>query len=372
MPAPDAYRLKQAKGLDRRRRGLPLPARLLLVLALAGLGGAVFLTAGGGLGTLGGALSTSLSKFFDKIVATPEPSASEVLAAAAPVVATPSEPYTNLATVDLQITVPVVTVGNTAARLRVYLTLEGQAPAVIKEVPIGSTVRMIVPVDLTPGRNDFHATIAEAGIESEPSPVVTFILDTDPPKIVLTSPNDGGTVNRPTAVIVGTTQPRTTLLARNATNGQSFSGVAGSDGAFSLNLPLEPGANAITIDGRDPAGNMGELALSVVRGSGKLTATLTSSAYRIATSSLPVSLQLSVLVLDPDGQPITGAAITFTLTVPGIPPVSKDAVTGGDGRATFSTTLPSGVTVGNGIATAFVTTTDYGTTSAAKTINVVN
>ncbi|TAL05562.1 MAG: hypothetical protein EPO00_12760 [Chloroflexota bacterium] len=371
MPAPDAYRLKQAKGLDRRRRGLPLPARLLLVLALAGLGGAVFLTAGGGIGTLAGALSTSVSGFFDKIVATPEPSASEVLAADAPVVATPSEPYTNLTTVDLKITVPVVTVGNPLARLRIYLTLEGQEPAVIAEVPIGSTVRMIVPVELTPGRNDFHATIAEAGVESEPSPIVTFILDTDPPKIVLTSPKDGGTVNRPTAVLVGTTQPRTTLLARNSTNGQSFSGVAGTDGTFSLALPLEPGANAITISGRDPAGNMGELALTVVRGSGKLTATLTSSAYRIATSSLPVSLQLSVLVIDPDGQPITGAAITFTLTVPGIPPVSKDTVTGGDGRATFSTTLPKGVTVGNGIATVFVTTTDYGTTSAAKTINVV-
>lgn len=344
---------------------------MLLIVALAGLGGAVFLSASGGIGTLAGALGASLSGFFDKIVATPEPSVATVLAADAPVIATPSEPYTNLTTVDLKVTIPAVTVGNDAARLRIYLTLEGQEPAVIAELPIGATIRMIVPVDLTPGRNDFHATIAEAGVESEPSPVVTFIQDTDPPKMVLTSPKDGATVNRPTAIIVGTTQPRTTLLARNATNGQSFSGVAGSDGAFSLTLPLEPGANAITITGRDPAGNNGELAITLVRGSGKLTATLTSSAYRIATSSLPTSIQLSVLVIDPDGQPISEAAITFTVTVPGIPPVSKDAATGVDGRATFSTTLPKGVTVGNGIATAFVTTTAYGTTSAAKTINIV-
>ena len=318
-----------------------------------------------------GALSTSLNGFFDKIVSTPVPSATELLAGDAPVVATPSEPYTNLATVDLVITVPSVAIGNTAARLRVYLTLEGQEPAPIAEVPIGNTIRMIVPVDLTPGRNDFHATISEAGVESEPSPVVTFILDTDPPKLVLTSPKDGGTVNRPTAILIGTTQPRTTLFARNVTNGQTFSGVAGTDGAFTLNLALEPGPNSITITGRDPAGNNGELALSLIRGNGKLTATLTSSAYRIATSSLPVSLQLSVLVIDPDGQPVAGASVTFTLTVPGIPPVAKDAVTGADGRTTFSTTLPKGVTAGNGIATAFVSTTQYGTTSGAKTINVV-
>ena len=318
-----------------------------------------------------GALSTSLNGFFDKIVATPVPSATALLAADAPVVATPSEPYTNQATVDLVITIPSVTIGSTTARLRVYLTLEGQEPAAIAEVPIGNTIRMIVPVDLTPGRNDFHATIAESGVESEPSPVVTYILDTDPPKIVLTSPKAGGTVNSSTAALIGTTQPRTTLLAQNTTNGQSFSGVAGTDGTFTLSLALEPGLNSITITGRDPAGNNGELAVTLIRGNGKLTASLTSSAYRIATSSLPISLQLSVLVIDPDGQPVSGASVTFTLTVPGIPPVAKDAVTGADGRATFSTTLPKGVTTGNGIATAFVSTTQYGTTSGAKTINVV-
>lgn len=344
---------------------------MVLVVALVALGGAVFMTATGGVGTIIGSLSTSLGGFVDRIVATPEPSATALLATDAPVVAAPSEPYTNQATVDLVITVPAIAVGNSAARLRVYLTLEGQEPAPIAEVPIGNLIRMIVPVDLTPGRNDFHATIAEGTVESEPSPVVTFILDTDPPKIVLTSPKDGGTVNRPTAILIGTTQPRTTLLAKNTTNGQSFSGVAGSDGAFSLTLPLEAGANAITIAGRDPAGNTGELVVSLVRGNGKLTATLTSSAYRIATTSLPVAIQLSVLVVDPDGQPVSGASVTFTVTVPGIPPVAKDTVTGSDGRATFSTTLPKSVTTGNGIATAFVSTSQYGTTSVAKTINVV-
>ena len=370
-PAPDQYRLRQAKGLDARRRGIPLPARLLLVAAVVALGAVVFTTATGGLETLVGALSQSLSGFVNRITATPMPSASAVIVADAPSVASPVEPYTNHPSVDLQVTVPEAVVGNPATHVRIYLTLEGQAPAPIVEVPVGATIHLIVPIELTPGRNDIHATIVDAGIESEASLVVTFILDTEPPEIVLTSPKSGATINRGTVTLTGTTQPRTTLLARNEANGTSISGQAGSDGTFTLDLPLEPGPNGIRITGTDPAGNPGELILSVVRGSGTLTSTLTASSYRVSVASLPVSLQLGVLVTDPDGHPLEGAAVTFTLTVPGIPPVSKDAVTGGDGRASFTTTLPTGVTPGSGLATVLVATTDFGTTSAQKTITIV-
>ncbi|HSO29740.1 MAG TPA: hypothetical protein VLS28_07535, partial [Candidatus Sulfomarinibacteraceae bacterium] len=368
MPAPDAYRLKQARGLDRRRRGLPLPARLLLVVAVVVLGGAVFVTATGGIGSLVGALGTSLVGFVDDISATPVPSSSAIVIADAPVIASPTEPYTNQPLVDLEVTIPDEYVGDPAVRVRVYLALEGQEPAPITETTVGSTIRLIVPVELTPGRNDLSATIVEAGIESEASPIVTYVLDTEPPAFVLSSPKDGVTVNRPDVAIIGTTQPRTTLLARNEANGTSISGQASADGTFSLDLPIETGPNGIRLTGRDPAGNEGELIFSVVRGSGSLTATLTASAYRVSVASMPVSLQLNVLVTDPDGRPLEGAIVTFNLTVPAIPPVATEAVTGGDGRATFTTTLPAGVTVGAGLATVVVATADFGTTSASKTI----
>ncbi|HEX5590506.1 MAG TPA: hypothetical protein VFX65_09475 [Candidatus Limnocylindrales bacterium] len=372
VPAPDAYRLKQARGLERRRRGLPLAARFLLVVAVVALGGAVFVTATGGVGSLVRALGSSLSGFVDNITATPTPSSTPVIVAGAPVIASPAEPYTNQATADLQVTIPDEYIGDAEVRVRVYLTLEGQAAAAIAEVPVGSTIRMIVPVELTPGRNDFSATIVEAGIESEASPIVTFIMDAEPPNFVLSTPQNGATINRPNVAIQGTTQPRTTILARNEANGASITGLAGPDGAFVLDLPLEPGPNGIRITGRDPAGNDGELIFSVVRGSGTLTATLAATAYRISVASLPVSLQLSVLVTDPDGQPLEGATVTFSLTVPGIPPVAKEAITGGDGRATFTTTLPTGVTTGSGLATVLVATAEFGSTSAQKTITIVN
>jgi hypothetical protein len=113
------------------------------------------------------------------------------------------------------------------------------------------------------------------------------------------------------------------------------------------------------------------LIFSVVRGSGALAATLTASSYRISIASLPVSLQLSVLVTNPDGLPLEGAAVTFSLTVPGIPPVAKDAITGGDGRATYTTTLSGGLQAGPGLATVLVATTDFGTASTQKTITIV-
>jgi hypothetical protein len=371
VPAPDAYRLKQARGLEKRRRGLPLPARVLLLVAVVALGGAVYATATGGIGSLVRALGASLSGFVGEITATPAPSSTPIIIAGAPVISSPTEPYTNQPLADLEVTVPDEYVGDPGVHVRIYLTLEGVTPTTIAEAPVGSTIRLIVPVDLTPGRNDFSATIVEAGVESEASPVVTFILDTEVPQFVLSAPKDGQTINRPNVVIQGTTQARTTLLARNEANGTSISGQAGTDGTFVMDLPLEPGPNGIRITGTDPAGNDGELIFSVVRGSGRLTATLTASAYRISVASLPVSMQLSVLVTDPDGLPLEGATVTFSLTVPGIPPVAKDAITGGDGRATFTTTLPTGVTEGSGLATVLVATTDFGTTSAQKTITIV-
>lgn len=371
VPAPDAYRLKQPRGLERRRRGLPLPARVLLIVAVVALGGAVFATATGGIGSLVRGLGSSLSGFVGEIAATTSPSATPLVIADAPVIASPAEPYSNQPSVDLEVTIPDEYVGDPAVRVRIYLALEGQAAAPIAEVPVGSTVRMIVPVDLTPGRNDLSATMVDAGVESEPSPVVTFILDTEAPKFVLSSPEDGATVNRSEVEITGTTQARTTLLARNAANGTSISGQAATDGTFSLVLPLEPGTNAIRLSGTDPAGNPGSLDFSVLRGGGQLTAALSASSSRISTTSLPVSLQLRVLVTNPDGIPLAGAAVTFSLTVPGIPPVAKDATTGADGRATFTTTLPTGVTEGAGLATVLVATADFGEASAQRTITIV-
>lgn len=356
---------------DRRRTQLPLPARLILGAAVAAFAVVVFAAATGGISTLVSALGASFSGFFDDVLATPSPSARDIVVADSPVIVPPSEPYTNKGNLDLELVLPEDIAGDTEATVRVYLAFESGAPAALTEVPVGATTRLIVPVTLAPGRNDFTATIVRPDSESDPSPLVTFILDQEPPPIKVDSPTEGQTVNGESATVRGVTQGRSALIARNDTNGASTSGTAESDGGFSIALPLAPGPNTLTLAVTDPAGNVGQVTINVVRGSGALTASLSASAYRISAARLPATIQLAVLVTDPDGDPLADAAVTFSLTVPGIPPLTFDTVTGADGRAVFSTTLPRDVTPGAGNATVFVTTSQYGSTSAGRNITIV-
>ena len=101
---------------------------------------------------------------------------------------------------------------------------------------------MVVPFGLEKGRNDISATLVRSATdESEHSPSVTWILDLNPPKINVTSPKDGADIETPEALIRGTTQAETTLVARNAANSASISTVAARDGTFEFGLPLVQG-----------------------------------------------------------------------------------------------------------------------------------
>ena len=65
--------------------------------------------------------------------------------------------------------------------------------------------------------------------------------------------------------------------------------------------------------------------MSVLKGSGKLEATLSASAYTIKVSKLPERVTLSVAVTDPDGRPLEGARVTFTLGRAGRPGCDLEA-----------------------------------------------
>ena len=86
------------------------------------------------------------------------------------------------------------------------------------------------------------------------------MLDQAAAKITIYSPKEGAVVNGKTVEIKGKTQARSTLLARNAANGSSISGTAGTDGLFTLSLAHLDRLNKITITGTDPAGNVKDLA----------------------------------------------------------------------------------------------------------------
>ena len=353
-----------------RDRGLPIIAKLGLIIAVALLGATVLYLGAGGLGGVVGGIGASLSGFVTSITAAPTPKPSVIAVSDPPSLQQPVEPYTAESTVDLVVSVPSEVAGDPSSRIRVYLALKDQAPTPIQEAPVASTAQTVIPVELTKGINDFSVTIVGPGGESDPSPVVRYVLDQAPAKITIYSPKEGGVVNGATVEISGKTQARSTLVARNAANGSSTSGLAGTDGLFTLSLGISTGTNEITITGTDPAGNAKDLLLTVRRGSGQLTVVLGSSAYRLSVAELPRDMTLTATASDPDGNPLVGADITFTLSIPGIPTVTQDVLTDDQGRASFTTAVPDGADPGQGSATILLTSEEFGSTQDYTVITI--
>jgi hypothetical protein len=357
---PDPYRVRQHRGIDARRNRLPLATRVLLALSIFSLSGAVYLTATGGIGPVISALGASFSGALGRLSATPVPSASVIVATGSPIISPPASPYSRAKTVDLTITIPTDVVGTSNAKVRLYLALTGLKAAPIQDVPITSAVTLVVPVDLTKGRNDLSATIIRDGVESAPSAVVTITLDQDPPKVVVKSPKAGTSLTTPNVTIKGTTEAGTALIARNAANGTSASATAATDGTFQVILLLAPGPNAIHFNATDLAGNTSAADVTYLVGTGQMGANLSASVYRISVSKHSSSLQLTVFVTDPTGGPLGGATAFFTLQIPGLAPISGQVVTGTDGKAVFTTPLIGSMGTGNGQATVLVTQALFG------------
>jgi hypothetical protein len=367
--APSSTRLSVHRPIQ-RNRGLPIIGKLGLIAAVALLGVAVLYVGVGGLGKAFGGITSALGGFVSSVTVAPTAKPSLPAVADAPTLQQPTEPYTQESTVDLVVTAPPGVVGDPNQRIRIYLALKDQSPAPIQEAALAATAQTIIPVELTKGINDFSVTIVGPGGESQPSPVVRYVLDQVAAKITIASPKEGEVVNGDTVAIVGKTQARSTLIAHNAANGASVTGTAATDGTFTLTLALATGINEITITGTDPAGNAKDMVLTVRRGNGKLTATLGASAYRLSVAKLPADLTLRVTVSDPDGNALVGAAVTFTLSIPGIPTVTGDEVTDADGRAEFTTSVPAGADPGQGLATVLVSTDQLGSTQDQSVITV--
>jgi Glucodextranase, domain B len=314
-------------------------------VGVASLGIGVLLLATGGLGKVAASIGSSFSGFVSDITSTPAPSAEDPVAADSPVLEPPDEPYTNQPSVDLVGTVPASVAGDSESRIRIYVAIGDGTPGVVTEVPVGDSQRFLVPdVELSPGMNTFTATIVgPTDLESEASASVAYVLDKSKPRITVSSPRTNSVVNGKTVKIVGLTQGRSALNVRNATTNAVVGGTADGKGAFTVVVPLGTGTNTIQITATDPAGNANTANLTVRRGTGKLTASVGASFYRLKVSKLPEPVTLTATITDPDGRPLAGAHVTFTLAVPGVPAIaSGQLTTGSNGRATSTTTIPKG------------------------------
>ena len=333
----------------------------------------MLLLANGGLGKVVTTIGGAFNSFVADITTAPSPSPSQVAIGDAPVLDAPDEPYTNEKTVDLGGHIPAAVVGAADTRIRIYVAIGNGQPGPVLDVPVGTSQRFLIPgIELSPGVNAFTATIlGPDGTESDPSAVVRYILDTTKPRIVISSPKNGAVVNNRAVRIVGQTQARSAVTVKNLTTNATVTGAADDKGGFNLVLPIGTGVNQIAVGAVDPAGNAGSVNLAVRRGTGQLRASLTASFYQVRLGKLPEPVTLSVSVTDPDGRPLQGASITFTLAVPSVPAIASSVLTtAADGTATFTTTIPKGATTGQCSVTVIVQTKPFGDTTDRSVITI--
>lgn len=352
-PAPAPERLAGHRGTE-RRISLPWPARIVLVLALLALGGAVALAGTGLLNQAVRNLGATLASIFEGQLATPSPSPTPLVAPDAPTLIEPADSYTNQPSWTVRGFVPATLDRRQDLDVRVYVAGE-----VAAEQPLGATQDFIVTVPIPLGRSEIFATIVGPGGEGSRSNTISVAFDNTPPTLKITTPRNGATVNAASVTVKGTTQSGATVSIRNENNQAVASAVAVGDD-FEIEIALGAGSNGLTITSVDPAGNIRSLVLTVIRGGGKLAANLTVSPTSFDKKNLPRAIIMSVVVLDPDGRRLDGARVTFTLQIPNVGPVVLDAVTE-NGVATRNTAIPASAHRGNGLVTARIVTDRYGT-----------
>jgi hypothetical protein len=350
---------------------MSLPVQLALVVAVVALALVALTTVTGVLPQIGNAIGSVFGGIGDTVFATPSPVVTVQPPPDAPTLEPPDNPYTNKKTVTLNGTVPSGVIGKDGYVIRVYVALPDGEPQAAVEVPVGETSAFAAEIELGKGDNDVTATIVGPDGESEPSASVTYVLDTAKPKVTVTAPKDNARVNAPSVKITGKTQGGATVVARNEANGTAATTTARDDGSFSVKVTLSRGSNAISLTATDQAGNSGTAVITVRKGSGKLQVALTASQYRISAAKLPRTIELTAVVTDPDGRPVSGESVTFTLSIPGVPALTGDDRTDRNGVATFRTTIPEGATPGSGLATSFVSTREFGEASGRTSITIV-
>ena len=321
------------------RTGPRIPAPIALAIVAGGLVlGLITVTVGAGMmtgliGQIAGAFNGAVARLSSQGPATAPPSGA---ALDTPVLdVPPNDGYTKQVSMPIVGSVPGATVSKTGYTVRVYVVGNNGARSEIARVTVGATTRFSTPpATLTEGQNTFVATLAGPNGEGQESPSVTYILDTKPPKVSITSPAAGARVSTASMDLTGTSDAGATILVRNemVTGGALNSAVVGSDGKFKLTVQVLAGLNLIDLTSTDQAGNSTNTSLSVKRDYGQLAAHLAVSPSKFASSS-QTKLTLTIHATSFNNSPLANATADFQVQIHGLGPISKSLTTDAKGTA---------------------------------------
>ena len=119
----------------------------------------------------------------------------------------------------------------------------------------------VTPSTLSDGSHTVTINCADNDGNRATEKSTTFTVDTVPPVLNVTSPDDGLITNKSTVVVAGTTNDSTSSPVTLTVNGNTVS--VGSDGSFSTTVTLSEGENTITIKAVDQAGKVSTVTRTV-------------------------------------------------------------------------------------------------------------
>ena len=119
----------------------------------------------------------------------------------------------------------------------------------------------VTPSTLSDGSHTVTINCADNDGNRATEKSTTFTVDTVPPVLNVTSPDDGLITNKSTVVVAGTTNDSTSSPVTLTVNGNKVS--VGSNGSFSTTVTLSEGENTITIKAVDQAGKVSTVTRTV-------------------------------------------------------------------------------------------------------------
>lgn len=214
-------------------------------------------------------------------------------------------------------------------------------------------------IPLKRGSNKLGVLLANTTGDGPLSETLTIRLDDRAPRLKVTSPRAGSTLNADSVTVRGRTVPGIRVVIRNVTTDQKVEAYADGEGRFGASVRLKRGRDTIKVAVADAAGNEKVEQFAIVRGNGKPEARLSLSRDGFRRSALPRHFDARVSVLDADGRPIKGARVVFTIAPPGTPAQIRETTTAKDGVATWSGfRVVKDAVKGTGLVTVLVTLSD--------------
>jgi hypothetical protein len=198
------------------------------------------------------------------------------------------------------------------------------------------------PIALREGANRLSARLGGPNGAGPVTSDIQIQLDTHAPTLKVDSPRDHQDVDGDRVTVRGESDPGTTISILNRKTDAESPLTVGPSGEFEEVVLLEPGDNELRIKATDVAGNVQSLDRSVVRAGAGVKPKITVNPGQLSARRLPQSVRVIAKLLDKEKNPVKGARVTFTLSVPGqATERSQEIVSGADGTATWKVEIPS-------------------------------